>query len=98
LTVEQSSALTRAAEAYGAGLDLCTEPGRLQQLGDLIGECDRIRFLHPALHRGLVAELREKLQVVAGGGETSRARHRSRGKMLARQRVDLPVDPGTAFP
>jgi 3-methylcrotonyl-CoA carboxylase beta subunit len=48
--------------------------------------------------RGLVAELREKLQVVAGGGETSRARHRSRGKMLARQRVDLPVDPGTAFP
>ena len=49
--------------------------------------------------RGLVAELREKLQVVAGGGgDTSRARHRSHGKMLARQRVDLPVDPGTAFP
>jgi hypothetical protein len=48
--------------------------------------------------RGLVAELREKLQVAAGGGgETSRARHRSHGKMLARQGVDLPVDPGTAF-
>src|SRR5213079_1781671 len=48
--------------------------------------------------RALVAELREKLdQVAGGGGETSRARHTSRGKMLARQRVDLLVDPGTAF-
>src|ERR1700755_2853068 len=48
--------------------------------------------------RGLVAELRDKLRVVAGGGgEASRARHTSRGKMLARQRVDLLIDPGTAF-
>jgi 3-methylcrotonyl-CoA carboxylase beta subunit len=37
--------------------------------------------------RGLVAELREKLnEVASGGGEASRARHTSRGKMLARQR------------
>src|ERR1700739_3940790 len=48
--------------------------------------------------RALVAELREKHdQVAGGGGEASRARHTSRGKMLARQRVDLLVDPGTAF-
>src|SRR6201998_1017925 len=48
--------------------------------------------------RSLVADLREKLDTVAGGGgEDSRARHTSRGKMLARQRVDLLVDPGTAF-
>ncbi|HTF01975.1 MAG TPA: carboxyl transferase domain-containing protein, partial [Bradyrhizobium sp.] len=48
--------------------------------------------------RALVAELRERLdQVAGGGGETSRARHTLRGKMLARQRVDLLVDPGTAF-
>src|SRR3979490_2192158 len=48
--------------------------------------------------RALVAELRERLdQVAGGGGEASRARHTSRGKMLARQRVDLLVDPGTAF-
>src|SRR2546426_2254103 len=48
--------------------------------------------------RGLVAELREKLKVVSGGGgEVSRKRHTSRGKMLARERVDLLVDPGTAF-
>src|ERR1700730_2555009 len=48
--------------------------------------------------RGLVVELREKLNDVAGGGgEASRARHTGRGKMLARRRVDLLIDPGTAF-
>src|SRR6476659_10458575 len=48
--------------------------------------------------RALVAELRAKLnQVAGGGGKASRARHTSRGKMLARDRVDLLVDPGTAF-
>src|SRR5579859_4398668 len=48
--------------------------------------------------RGLVAELRDKLKEVAGGGgKASRARHTSRGKMLARERVDLLIDPGTAF-
>src|SRR5213079_273267 len=48
--------------------------------------------------RALVADLKEKLKVVAGGGgETSRARHTSRGKLLARERVDLLIDPGTAF-
>src|SRR5260370_4326377 len=48
--------------------------------------------------RALVAELRQKLdQVAGGGGKASRARHTSRGKMLARQRVDLLIDPGTAF-
>jgi 3-methylcrotonyl-CoA carboxylase beta subunit len=48
--------------------------------------------------RTLVAELRQKLASVAGGGgEASRARHTARGKMLARDRVDLLIDPGTAF-
>ena len=48
--------------------------------------------------RTLVADLRAKLsQVAGGGGEVSRNRHTSRGKMLARERVDLLVDPGTAF-
>jgi len=48
--------------------------------------------------RALVADLREKLaQVAGGGGEASRNRHTSRGKMLARERVDLLVDPGTSF-
>src|SRR6187397_14212 len=48
--------------------------------------------------RALVAELRDKLAAVAGGGgEVSRARHTARGKMLARERVDLLIDPGTSF-
>lgn len=48
--------------------------------------------------RNLVADLREKLsQVAGGGGEASRNRHTARGKMLARERVDLLVDPGTSF-
>ncbi|WP_426418012.1 carboxyl transferase domain-containing protein [Bradyrhizobium genosp. A] len=48
--------------------------------------------------RVLVADLREKLSEVAGGGgEVSRNRHTARGKMLARERVDLLVDPGTSF-
>src|SRR5471030_1883578 len=56
-------------------------------------------FAHNAdTMRALVADLREKLNGVAGGGgEVSRKRHTSRGKMLARQRVDLLIDPGTAF-
>jgi 3-methylcrotonyl-CoA carboxylase beta subunit len=48
--------------------------------------------------RALVVDLREKLgQVAGGGGEAARNRHTSRGKMLARQRVDLLLDPGTSF-
>jgi 3-methylcrotonyl-CoA carboxylase beta subunit len=48
--------------------------------------------------RALVTELRGKLSLVAGGGgEASRARHLSRGKLLARQRVDLLLDAGMAF-
>lgn len=48
--------------------------------------------------RALVTDLRAKLdQVAEGGGEASRIRHLARGKMLARQRVDLLFDPGTAF-
>jgi acetyl-CoA carboxylase carboxyltransferase component len=46
----------------------------------------------------LVAELRERTaQVARGGGEKAMERHRSRGKLSARERVDLLVDPGTAF-
>jgi 3-methylcrotonyl-CoA carboxylase beta subunit len=48
--------------------------------------------------RGLVAELREKLaQVRFGGGAETQQRHVSRGKMLARERIDALVDPGSPF-
>ncbi len=46
----------------------------------------------------LVAELRERTAVVAqGGGEKAVERHRSRGKLTARERVDRLLDPDTAF-
>ncbi len=47
---------------------------------------------------GLVAELRERTALVAaGGGEKAVERHRSRGKLTARERIDRLVDPSTAF-
>jgi acetyl-CoA carboxylase carboxyltransferase component len=46
----------------------------------------------------LVAELRERTALVArGGGDAAVERHRSRGKMTARDRIDRLVDPGAAF-
>src|SRR5690242_3459656 len=46
----------------------------------------------------LVAELRERTATVArGGGEKATERHRSRGKLTARERVDRLVDPGSSF-
>ena len=46
----------------------------------------------------LVTELRERTALVArGGGEAAVERHRSRGKLPARERVDRLLDPGTAF-
>jgi acetyl-CoA carboxylase carboxyltransferase component len=50
------------------------------------------------LMEGLVAELRERTaQVARGGGEKATERHRSRGKLTARERIDRLVDPGSAF-
>ncbi len=46
----------------------------------------------------LVAELRERTAEVArGGGEKALGRHRARGKLTARERIDRLVDPGAAF-
>src|SRR2546428_1199148 len=50
------------------------------------------------LMEGLVAELRDRTaQVARGGGDKATERHRSRGKLTARERVDRLVDPGGAF-
>ena len=46
----------------------------------------------------LVAELRERSASVArGGSDAAVERHRSRGKLTARERIDRLVDPGAAF-
>ncbi|HEX6248902.1 MAG TPA: carboxyl transferase domain-containing protein, partial [Nocardioidaceae bacterium] len=48
--------------------------------------------------KALVEELRDRLaQVREGGSEAARAKHLERGKMLARDRVDLLLDPGSPF-
>src|SRR5207249_885967 len=50
------------------------------------------------LMAGLVAELRERTaQAARGGGERAVERHRSRGKLTARERIDRLVDPGGSF-
>jgi acetyl-CoA carboxylase carboxyltransferase component len=46
----------------------------------------------------LVAELRERTgRVAAGGGEAAVEKHRARGKLLARERIERLLDPGTSF-
>jgi 3-methylcrotonyl-CoA carboxylase beta subunit len=51
-----------------------------------------------AAMRALVAELRTQLHSVReGGGAAAVARHRKRGKLTARERIDRLVDPGAAF-
>src|SRR5436309_10927954 len=48
--------------------------------------------------KALVAELRAKLDAaMQGGSEEAGARHAARGKLLARERINLLLDPGTPF-
>ncbi|HEY7674851.1 MAG TPA: carboxyl transferase domain-containing protein [Burkholderiales bacterium] len=49
-------------------------------------------------NEALVADLREKIERAAqGGGESARAKHADRGKLLPRERVKLLLDPGSPF-
>ena len=56
-------------------------------------------FLNNARAMGaLVTDLRTQVaKAAAGGGDTARARHTARGKLLPRDRIDQLLDPGTAF-
>jgi len=46
----------------------------------------------------LVSDLREQIAIAArGGGESARARHLGRGKLLPRERIDRLLDPGSPF-
>jgi acetyl-CoA carboxylase carboxyltransferase component len=63
---------------------------RIERSGDFARRQERMA--------GLVQELRARsAQVAAGGGEKAVTRHRERGKLLARERIDRLCDPGTAF-
>ncbi|HMF01807.1 MAG TPA: carboxyl transferase domain-containing protein, partial [Terriglobia bacterium] len=45
-----------------------------------------------------VAELRSKLELVKkGGGEAAVKRHKERGKMFVRERIEAVLDPNTPF-
>jgi 3-methylcrotonyl-CoA carboxylase beta subunit len=51
-----------------------------------------------AAMRALVAQLRERSAAAAQGGtDAARERHRARGKLLARERIELLLDPGSAL-
>ncbi len=51
-----------------------------------------------AYHRQLALELRERLaRVRQGGSAKAHALHRSRGKLLVRERIDRLLDPGSPF-
>ncbi|MCB9881617.1 MAG: methylcrotonoyl-CoA carboxylase [Planctomycetes bacterium] len=51
-----------------------------------------------AFHRGLARELRDRLERVRlGGSEKAVARHRSRNKLLPRERIDHVLDRGSPF-
>jgi 3-methylcrotonyl-CoA carboxylase beta subunit len=51
-----------------------------------------------AAMKGVVADLQEKMQAaMQGGSDEARARHVGRGKLLARERVNLLLDPGSPF-
>ena len=39
----------------------------------------------------------EQAKAVAGGGEKYTTRHHQRGKLLARERIELLLDPGGSF-
>ncbi len=58
LPVGASKALVAAASARGALLELVDRPEALAELGELLGQGDRIRFLCADLHREVVGELR----------------------------------------
>ncbi len=51
-----------------------------------------------AAMEALVQDLREKVATISqGGSERARAKHLARGKLLARERVERILDPGTPF-
>jgi 3-methylcrotonyl-CoA carboxylase beta subunit len=51
-----------------------------------------------AAMQAIVDDLRAKVALAAaGGGDTARAKHVARGKLLPRERVNMLLDPGTPF-
>ena len=67
-------------------------------LQSAIDPCSGDFTANAAAMKAVVADLRGKLDTaMQGGSEEARARHVTRGKLLARDRVNLLLDPGTPF-
>jgi len=58
LTPVHAQVLSSAARDGGARLQLCNERDRMDELGRLLGEADRLRLLSPALHTHFLRQLR----------------------------------------
>ena len=74
--------------------------GTLRAVGLLLPQVERTEVFAARQQRmqELVDELRSRTeQVAAGGGDRALERHRSRGKLPVRERIDRLVDPGSAF-
>ena len=58
----------------------------------------KVALKNRSVMKAMVDDLSSKLRrVESGGGDASRARHKGRGKLLARERIEALVDPGTPF-
>ncbi len=70
----------------------------LPVLASTVNRADRQFEANRDRMRGLVEELQAALLRVRAGGEKDQVeRHRSRGKLTARERIDRLLDPGTPF-
>ena len=70
----------------------------MEIIGSNVRTGDRDFLDNQARMQDLVRELKERLaQARSGGGQRAVDLHRSRGKLLARERIDSLVDPSTPF-
>ena len=58
LDSDDVASLQRAARAEGAGLRLLHAPAELGAAGDILGRCDRLRFLIPSVRDQMLGEVR----------------------------------------
>ncbi|MCV7146126.1 Rv1355c family protein [Mycobacterium riyadhense] len=58
LDVERAAALSAAAAAEGARLQLLTEKDDIEQIAAIVAAADRIRYLTPSLHADMLSEIR----------------------------------------
>ena len=58
LTDGDVESLQRAVSTEGAGLRLLQSPAELGAAGDVLGRCDRLRFLIPRVHAQILGEIR----------------------------------------